>query len=286
MAAAMAGQLVVSHDGLIRSGLVAAEGSAAPRLEFVMRDPPGPRIGAPILCVHGVFGGAFMFTERFMPYFAEQNRRSAAISLRGHGRSEGRDRLPGATLDAFGDDVILAMSLLTEPPVLIVQDVALAIAERLFGRHRLAGIVAIAPMRRFPGLDGDAREAGLYFPRELFGGLPGETLADKVVGGLFSDALSAERGRRYATLLAPASLPALRAVMASSVRSAALSGVPALVLHGDEDRIASRSEALRTALMHGGQFRDVPMVGHAMALDAEWRLAADAILGWLDQRTL
>src|SRR3954449_12395377 len=71
-----------------------------PALEFLEAGPEGPPAGAPILFIHGAFGGAWMWREIFMPYFARRGRAVAALSLRGHGASEGRaerreTRLPG-----------------------------------------------------------------------------------------------------------------------------------------------------------------------------------------------
>jgi len=72
-----------------------------PALEFV--ESVLPRTArTPILFIHGAFGGAWIWTELFMPHAAKRGRPSAALSVRGHGRSEGRDLLRAATLTEYG----------------------------------------------------------------------------------------------------------------------------------------------------------------------------------------
>jgi pimeloyl-ACP methyl ester carboxylesterase len=41
----------------------------APTLEFVEAEPEGAVTGAPVLFIHGAFGGAWMWREIFLPYF-------------------------------------------------------------------------------------------------------------------------------------------------------------------------------------------------------------------------
>ena len=47
---------------------------------------------APVLFVHCAWHGAWCW-ENFLPYFARQGYAAHALSLRGHGTSEGRERI-------------------------------------------------------------------------------------------------------------------------------------------------------------------------------------------------
>ncbi|MBK7417265.1 MAG: alpha/beta fold hydrolase [Dechloromonas sp.] len=52
---------------------------------------PARKTGQPtLLFVHGAFAGAWMWTETFMPVLAEAGYPCYAVSLRGHGGSDGR----------------------------------------------------------------------------------------------------------------------------------------------------------------------------------------------------
>ena len=47
----------------------------------------------PFLFVHGVWHAAWCWAEHFLPCFAQHGYISHALSLRGHGGNEGRERL-------------------------------------------------------------------------------------------------------------------------------------------------------------------------------------------------
>jgi len=61
---------------------------------------------------------------------------------------------------------------------------------------------------------------------------------------------------------------------------------PLLVVGGEEDRILTPTEMERTAKAYGGQPVMIPGAAHDLMLDQRWQQAADAILGWLNDRGL
>src|SRR5918997_5496486 len=94
-------------------------GPDRPALEFIEARPEGPASGAPLLFLHGAFGGAWTWSEIFMPLFARRGRAVAAVSLRGHGGSQGHADLRLARLDDYLADVRRAFDEFDEPPVVI-----------------------------------------------------------------------------------------------------------------------------------------------------------------------
>ena len=56
-------------------------------LEVLTAGKPSDR--PPLLFVHGSFCGAWIWAEHFLPFFAEAGWECCAVSLRGHGGSEG-----------------------------------------------------------------------------------------------------------------------------------------------------------------------------------------------------
>ena len=60
---------------------------------MLARLPARPPKPTPLLFVHGAFTGAWCWDEHFLPFFAEAGYAAHAVSLSGHGRSRGRDRL-------------------------------------------------------------------------------------------------------------------------------------------------------------------------------------------------
>ena len=88
-------------------------------LEVVTHEPQAAARSTPLLFVHGAWHGAWCWTEYFLPYFAEQGYRSHAIDLRGHGKSEGANRLRWTGITHYVSDVGQTIDQLGESPVLI-----------------------------------------------------------------------------------------------------------------------------------------------------------------------
>jgi alpha-beta hydrolase superfamily lysophospholipase len=64
------------------------------KLETLVRLPREPRPDrARVLLVHGICVGAWVWEQHVMPYLADAGFEVHALSLRGHGASEGRERL-------------------------------------------------------------------------------------------------------------------------------------------------------------------------------------------------
>ena len=72
----------------------------------------------------------------------------------------------------------------------------------------------------------------------------------------------------------------------SAVLSAALFGVPTLVVGGTNDRLVWRGSTLRTAFYHGGMHRTAQGLGHFMMLDVGAETVARLVLDWLEERRL
>jgi len=61
------------HDDRVTTRLLPSCGSA-PALEFLEIKPGGETLGAPILCLHGAFDGAWMWREIFLGSIADHGR--------------------------------------------------------------------------------------------------------------------------------------------------------------------------------------------------------------------
>ena len=69
--------------------------------------------------MHGSFSDARVWDENFLPYFARRGYAAHAVSLRGHGRSEGHQHLHTWRLSDYVADLTQAVATLPAPPVLI-----------------------------------------------------------------------------------------------------------------------------------------------------------------------
>src|SRR3954447_2530482 len=118
----------------------------APGLEFIEAVPDFAPTGAPVLFVHGAFAGAWMWREVFMPFFARRGRACAAVSLRGHGASEGRAGLRAARLSDYRDDLQRAFAALPEPPVVVAHSLGGLLAQQLIGREEMRALALLASL--------------------------------------------------------------------------------------------------------------------------------------------
>src|SRR5512135_3921785 len=89
-------------------------------IEIISSTPNGmPAQATPLLFVHGIYTGAWVWDEHFLPYFAGHGYESHAVSLRGHGGSGGRDRLAWTSLADYVADVAEAVRRIGRPPALV-----------------------------------------------------------------------------------------------------------------------------------------------------------------------
>jgi pimeloyl-ACP methyl ester carboxylesterase len=263
-----------------------------PALEFLEARPEGPASGAPLLFLHGAFGGAWTWREIFMPLFARRGRRVAAVSLRGHGGSEGHLDLRTATLADYVADARRAFAEFDEPPVVVGHSLGGLIAQMLIGQEEMRGLVLLASLPP-EGLMLESPRLALTDPLiwlEAFLGtltdaqLPIEAAAHQI---LFSEGLPRERVMRYASRMTPEGPRVLaEAHLPRPVPSALLYRLPAFVLGGGKDRLVWRASTLRTALYHGAKYRTAPDMGHFMMLDVGAEDVARLVLDWLDERDL
>ena len=102
-------------------------------------------VRTPILFVHGAFGGAWTWTELFVLRAAKRGRPSVAFSVRGHGRSEGRDFLRSATLTDYTDDLRRTLAQFVAPAIGVAHSLGALLAQRLLGHVSTRAMIMLAP---------------------------------------------------------------------------------------------------------------------------------------------
>jgi pimeloyl-ACP methyl ester carboxylesterase len=75
------------------------------KLEVIARESRGRKPHTPLLFVHGSCHGAWCWAENFLDYFAAHSYSSYALSLRGHGQSDGKDVVQWASVKDYVADV-------------------------------------------------------------------------------------------------------------------------------------------------------------------------------------
>ena len=110
-------------------------------LEVIHHPAQGQAHLTPLLFIHGKWHGAWCWQEHFLPYFAGKGYECAALSLRGHGNSEGRERIGWHTIADYVADVELG-----RPAGVLVEEGAGmhggALRHRFVGRNRAVRFLA------------------------------------------------------------------------------------------------------------------------------------------------
>jgi pimeloyl-ACP methyl ester carboxylesterase len=259
---------------------------AAYRLEFFAGPDDGRR--TPILFLHGAFAGAWIWLERYLPWFAEAGRPAYALSFRGHGGSAGRDRLDGHGLADYVEDTEAALAAIGRPAIVAGHSLGGLVAQLLLERSaELRGLALIASVPP-EGLFWTNWRLALTDPllwneTALIAGLsPRFATPDLVRRTMLSEDIPLPQVQSYYIRMQGESRRAIaEAQMPRVWLSALAAGIPALVLAGGRDRLIPTDASLRTAWFHGASYELLGEAPHAMMLDSFWRRSAELLEGWV-----
>ncbi|HLO76219.1 MAG TPA: alpha/beta hydrolase [Magnetospirillum sp.] len=257
-------------------------------LEMLTVGPTSER--PPLLFVHGSFCGAWIWAEHFLPYFAEAGWQCAAVSLRGHGGSDGRDALDSHSLADYTADVVEVAQSLGRAPVLIGHSLGGMVAQRAACRTGVAGLALLAAVG--PGGIGSAfthmslRHPSLLWQLGRLQTLGPEAVDYEVVRrGLFSDDFPPEQAYAYVPRFQRESqLATNELLMPQWFHLMPRPAIPALVLGGSRDAFIPYGDLALAATYWAADMKVVDGMPHVMMLDTTWKQAADPLSGWLNQR--
>lgn len=263
------------------------------KLELLNCHPPeGPSTDRPsLLFVHGSYCGAWVWAEHFMPFFARRGWSSHAVSLRGHGESEGGFNY--ASLDDYIADIHSAMDHVGGEVILIGHSMGGLLVQHCLDndeRIRAAVLMSSVPPS---GLMSSALHLSVFSPDVClqFGLL--QALGPSILKGevirraFFSDAtppdslthllprIQRESHRICVELLNPARprLPLGRW------------RPDILVLGGDRDVLVPPSALIETSTYFSAELSILKGAPHGLMLDdCWWEPTADRTLSWLESR--
>ena len=246
-----------------------------------------PRERVPLLFVHGAYVGAWCWDEHFLDWFAERGYPAHAVSLRGHGRSEGRDQLDSLGLSDYADDVRQVIASLPQPPVLVGHSMgALVVQKSLEAPGATAPAMILACPVPSYGLLPSSFSLAMTRPA-LFAGMNdlangGRAAPHVVAEALFSGSHDPEKIENCYRRMQRESRRALFDMSGWGLPMPwRLQRPPTLVLGAGKDVLFSVHESQATARMLGAEFRSVPDLGHGIMLDTGWERAAGEMAVWL-----
>lgn len=261
------------------------------KLEIISRTGASASPKSPILFVHGAYVGAWCWEENFLDWFAARGHAAHAVSLRGHGGSDGRDRLDQFGLADYAEDVIRAAAQLPQPPVLVGHSMGALVVQKCLERLRgIPAMVLACPVPSY-GLLPSSFSLALTRP-SLFAGLNSVASGGSASAQVLAEALFAEPppDGKFSRTVRRMQRESRRALLDMSGWGLPLPWLsrrpPTLVLGAERDVLFAASEAQSSARMLGAEFQLLRGLGHAIMLDAGWESAAQSMADWLDGKGL
>jgi pimeloyl-ACP methyl ester carboxylesterase len=259
------------------------------KLELLTRKPDHSTHTTPILFVHGAWHAAWCWDEYFLPYFVAQGWTCYALSLCGHGNSEGRVRwASGADYVA---DVTQAVEMIGTNPIVIGHSMGGYVVQKYLEKHDTPAGVLLASVPSSGILLFTLRKL-IRHPVDLFRMLvtfdPYKLVdtPEKTRDAFFSDDMPQESVEQYFRRIQSESYRMLYDMLLLNLPRPRRVKTPLLVLSAENDRIFSVPEQQATARAYDAENEIFPNMAHDMMLENNWQQVADAIITWLKGRGL
>ena len=220
-----------------------------------------------------------------MPHFAQAGYCCYALSVRGHGESEGRGQISLYSVRHYVDDLAEAIGHIGTPPVVIGHSMGGFVAQKYLERAALPAIVLVASVPPH-GLMPASLSLALHKPqlinelnRLLF---TGRASLEAMRRALFSGPIPLDRLSRYYMLMQPESPRAIWDMTFFDLPQPWRICMPSLLVLGAErDVMMPPQQVELSAQTYGTRAEIFPDMGHAMMLEVDWQKVADRIIGWL-----
>lgn len=260
-------------------------------LELIERTPKaGQPRQTPLLFIHGVFSCARIWEPFFLPFFAEHGYPAYALSLRGHGESEGRQRYPLWRLQHYVDDVLQTVARIGSPPVLIGTSMGGVLVQHYLRRYPTAAAVLMAsgpPHGMLPSAWSMVLSNPILVRDMTMMTMLGPDAATEATArrALFRPDTPDEYIQRYLPRPQPESSMVMLDAMVLDLPPTLKPkvDVPVLVLGAERDAFITNEAVRLTGKTFGVEAEIFPGMPHAMMLDPEWEKVAQRMLDWLDE---
>jgi pimeloyl-ACP methyl ester carboxylesterase len=264
------------------------------RLEVVSYVPQTLAYQTPILFLHGAWHGAWCWEDYFLPYYAEKGFSVHAMSLRGHGKSEGRKQLRWVAVGDYVTDLVQVVRSLPDVPIIIAHSFGGFILQKYLEHYDTPAAVLVAPaparggvgytlraMRTMPGAL--LRTTFTFSPYHLINSV------ERAHASFFPSTMPRAEVEKHFARLQDDSFRAYLDFLMFALPDTRLireRNTPMLVLAAEQDRIFPMREIQALGALYNAEVQVVPDSAHDMMLDPTWQVAADHILDWLAKKDI
>ena len=259
-------------------------------LEVIRSEPTSNPKPIPILLVHGMFQGAWVWAEKFMPYFSQHGYTTYALSLRGHGNSESKSAMRWVRLRDYVEDVAQVVQSFQTTPILVGHSMGGMIVQKYLETHSSPAAILLASGPP-SGLFSSILSLTKHHPSVLLDTLLKLSPRAMVESPdlyrelFFSDSVSENRVMEYFERLSEESFLVTLDMLGLDLPHPERIKTPILVIGAAHDRSVLPKEFETTAMRYHTQPVMFNM-NHNMMLEDDWLMVADCILDWLSKRNL
>ena len=246
--------------------------------------PAEPSGAPPVLYVHGLWGGAWVF-EHYLAFTATTGREAWAINLRGHHRSRPVADLGRVALEDYVRDVADVLDVIG-PAVVVGHSMGGLIAQAVASRPDVVAAVFMAsvpppgiPLLSWPLVCRAPRYALDVLRPRAFSVRPADARA------LALNAVPASRQAAIAARFVEDSGLAARQIAFGEFPAPRPPRCPVLVIGAGEDRLTPARLQRRIAAHYAADYVETPPHGHMLPVEVGWQAPIARVLTWLERVT-
>lgn len=258
------------------------------KLETITRIPANQKYKTPLLFVHGMWHGAWCWDEYFLPFFAERGYSATALSLRGHGNSEGQIR--GSTIRDYVRDVEQVAATFDTPPALIGHSMGGFITQKFLETHQENPAGIILGSNPHFGLWPAFGRVLRHDPRIVIEAFatwnmrPVVKTPERARWAFFSEDFPQEQLMKYHARMNEESFRMFLDLLGLNLANPKKVTTPMLILGADKDTVIAPKDVHDTARAYGVKAEIFPNMAHDMMLEPGWMSVAERIAAWLKER--
>jgi len=259
-------------------------------LEIIQHQPKVTVKPTPLLFVHGKWHGAWCWEEHFLPYFAGRGYACAALSLRGHAGSQGRERLRWNSIQDYVEDVEQAAAQMDAPPVLIGHSMGGFITQKYLEAHPETPAAVLLTSIPPTGLWRTTFHLLRHRPLVVFKVLGTLSLYPTIETtrlarwALFSPDMPDSLVEKYHRQMGDESFRAYLDELGINLVQPKKVNTPLLIIGAQDDQVISPRMVEKTAQAYATQAEIFPGIAHDVMLESGWERVAARILDWLGER--
>lgn len=253
------------------------------KYEIISKQPRIKKFATPLIFIHGAWHAAWCWDAHFLDYFSKRGFLTYAFSLRGHGKSEGREKLRWARISEYVSDLTSIVSTISNPPILIGHSMGGLVAQKYLEKHSAVAAVLLASVPPAGVLATTIRIA-LRHPIEFMkvnltlSLYPLISTPDLAQEAFFSSNIAREKVERYCKFLQDESYLGFLDMLIMDLPRPEKVRTPMLVLGAEKDKLFYKNEIEATARAYKTNAEIIPNIAHDMMLEDGWEKVADRIL--------